>query len=257
MRKRICAMVLLIIMLTSVFSITATAEIPANETPAFEKDGRGKRTLNLSEHNGEEFTYYTSGSSKNPNDKVTCSLVGEWVTVFDPEVGYSEEMNSFFVPDGVFADNVTFTGGAKLFNNVDGYEWRCGRFVVSAEKPTYIIFGFYDYFTDAEYDESKGSNFVYKQKSSGDGYNYGGTFVIENDGVAYDNCFGYCDVTYLKESGKYLTVTNMFYRVPVGYDNCVLGILDTRNFSGEKADGAIDADATGLRGASDYYFRMK
>lgn len=247
---------IVLVLFFSVCSTFASADNSSNEKPAFEKDGRARRTLNLSEHNGEEFKYYTSGSSKNPNDKVSCTLIGEWVTVFDPEVGYSENMTSFYVPEGIFADSVQFTGGAELFKNIDGYEWRCGRFVISGEKPTYIIFGLCDYVTDVDYDEAPNSNFVLKQKPNNDGYIYGGTFSLGTK-AGYDNCFGYLDVTYLQEGKQFLTIANMFFRVPIGYENCVFEILDTRNFSGEKNNGLIDNDTTGLNGASDYYFRMK
>ena len=251
--KRLLAIVFSLALLYSVCNYSAFAESSKPDIPAFEKTGLSRRTLNLSEHSGETFTYITSGSSQNPTSTVSCELTAQWVTVFDPEVGYSEDMSSFYVPEGVFAENVQFTGSAPLFKNMEGYEWRCGRFVSSSSTGIFMINTYEDYYTLQQYDEEGDIDFL----ENDNGFITLGSFSVSYNEKEYNNCFLYVDWQQLSSDPIVITV-NVFYRVPCGYDGCVLGVVDTRNFKMDKATGIYEMDPNqSIRGASDYYFRMK
>lgn len=78
MKKIISLIMIMALMLSSSF-ITASAENNNNEIPAFEKIGLSRRTINLSEHNGESFRFTTSGGEYHASDTVTCTITPKWV----------------------------------------------------------------------------------------------------------------------------------------------------------------------------------
>ncbi len=255
MKKAVAFIVVLAIIL-SVGIVSVYAENTKSDKPAFERRGLSSRTLNVTENNKRQVPFDTG---KNSDLSKTSSgfLTAEWVTVFDPNTGYSENGTDFYIPEGLFVDNVTFTGGSEILSNIEGYEWRCIRIEYNTidSYDSAIINTFEDYYTLQQYDIANSKSIItYEDKDSGDGFIAFNEYSLEINGKNYNKCFLYWDYTHVKNQKT--DINYLFVRVPQGYDGCVFGFVDTRGKA--KGDDTSVAEGDDVpRGAGDVYFRLK
>ncbi len=134
----------------------------------------------------------------------------------------------------------------------------CSSFVLSSSSVfAYILCRkpLLDYYSLQQYDVAGGENiFTREEKQSEDGSITFGEFSLEYDGVLYNKCYYYNNETWSESS---MTNTHyIFFRIPVGYDGCVVGFIDGRNQ--EALEGLKNNEGDDIpRGAGDVYFRMK
>ena len=221
----------------------------STQDPAFEKTGQVKNTVDLTEANGKKMQFVTRGYDDNANDVVTCGLTAKWVKVQDAATNSTQDAVTFWVPESVDAPIVKVPGIAKYLKDIDGYEWRCMQYTVSASSSFSTIATYEDYYLGYMYDE----NFKY----SDDGLTAYGDFELEVDGKVYPDCFIYTSADMWLDYEKKLGITEetVMIRIPEGYDGCIVGLTDTRKMKRD-ADGGVEFDPD-LRGDTDVYYRLR
>ena len=221
----------------------------SSQNPAFEVTGQVNNTVDLTKANGKNMQFVTRGYDDNANDTVTCGLTAKWVKVQDETSNSAKDAVTFWVPESVDAPTVKVPGIANYLKDIDGYEWRCMQYTVSASNSFSTIATYEDYYTGYTYDE----NFIY----SDDGLTAYEDFELEVDGKVYSDCFIYTTADMWLDYEKKLGITEetVLFRIPAGYDGCIVGLTDTRKMK-RAADGGVEFDPD-LRGDTDVYYRLR
>lgn len=216
----------------------------------FVRTGKSYQTVDLTAAHGKMYTYVTG--KNNFTQSSVCDVTVRWAVPMEPELGSHSTAIRCYVPEGVFPDVIHIANLYDLMENLDGYTWRGINAVMRfrASGTGNLIWGYEDYYNLAQYDRDGVQNL----RDSG-AMCTTSVFSVSMNGETYDQC-QLVSIAFPEDSGVELHV---FYRVPDGYDGCVLSCIDSRIYadsSEEAVDGFTTYESIG-HGVGDVYFRLR
>lgn len=220
----------------------------------FTRTGRGYQTVDLTAAHGNVYEYTTGVN--NGTQAITGEAQVYWAVPMDPTVDSNATAINCYVPEGILPKTVVISNVQSLMENMDGYMWRGMSTTVKFNGAYYIIWGYEDFYSLAQYDVDA------LQETFKDGNTSGmilyNTFSVEMNGETYDQCQL---VSVVLDYGKELALS-VFYRVPENYDGCVFSLIDSRVLENggyqeeDSGNGFSSFENTG-HGAGDVYFRLR
>ena len=209
-------------------------EVTAPVAAAFEVENKTEKTHDIASSIGEKVEYITAKSFER-DDLTRKGLVSaEWIVPYN--AGYSDVADEIaaFVPEveNVKRYPVYSSTNPYIFDNVDGYEWRGIETVGEFDGGFWQEVSFLDYFTLTPYDldfDPYQVNCLYAKYAD---------FSVNFNGEDFEDCRLVSIIDDPSGESKQYS----FFRVPEGYNGCVIAVLHTR----------LDSDGSGT-----VYFRLK
>lgn len=218
----------------------------------FERTGRSYQTVNLSDAHGKNYSHTTS---KNRDTRETTGeVLVSWAVPMDLSAGADATAIDCYVPEGVLPKTIAYDNLQELMENVDGYQWRGIDADVKFSGQFYLLWGYEDYYSLAQFD--KDAIMETFKEGNIEGMVIASFFAVEMNGEVYDQCMMVSIVLSTRGESEIAT----FYRVPEGYDGCVFSLIDSRvladrGYTGDTSKFASYEDTN--HGAGDVYFRLK